>query len=306
MKHKPYRYLLYLGLHLLHMMVSLLPRRWALGLAEGVGRAAFWVARREREKTLQHLTSVYEGRKSADEIRRLAEQVFIHFSRMAADILHFWNLNLVELEGLVETNGALSVIDRVLSEGRGMILLTAHFGNWELMGWFLRHRGYEGVAVARRIYYEKFNQLLLDLRKKVSLKTLFQDCSPREFLEVLRGNQILALLADQDIDRLEGIFVPFFGRPTYTLTAPVRLALVSGAPLVPTFLVREGDRYRLLVEEPIRVELRGSREETIQEYTLRWSRVVEEKIRSYPEQWAWMHPRWKTQPEETVVLGGIL
>ncbi len=179
-----------------------------------------------------------------------------------------------------------------------MILLTAHFGNWELMGALLRFYDYKGAVVGRQIYYEKYNQAILDLRGKATLRTIYQDASPREFLKVLKQNEILGILADQDIDRLEGIFVPFFGRPAYTLTGPVKLALASGAPIVPTFLIREGNRYRLLVEEPIRVEMKGSREETVQEYTSRWSRVIEEKIRAHPEQWAWMHRRWKTQTAE--------
>jgi len=82
------------------------------------------------------------------------------------------------------------------------------------------------------------------------------------------------------------------------LTAPVKLALASGAPLVPVFLMRVGDRYQLHVEEPIWVEMRASREETIQEYTARWSQVIEEKIRAYPDQWVWMHRRWKTKAPE--------
>ena len=296
MKHKPYRFLLYLGLWLLQAVVLWIPRRAAQALARGIARIAFLLAGREREKTLRHLTLAYEGRKSPEEIRKLGGRVFVHWAETAIDVLRFPRLNLKEADRLIEQGDGLTKIKRVLAEGKGMILLTAHLGNWELMGADIRLHGIEGTVVGRRIYYKKFNQMIINLRGKFSLRTIYQDESPREFLKVLQKNQILGILADQDMDWAEGIFVPFFGRPAYTVTAPVKLALASGAPMVPAFLVREGARYRLLVEEPIRVEMKGSREETIREYTARWSRVIEEKIRAYPEQWAWMHRRLKTVP----------
>lgn len=298
MKYKPYRYLLYLGLCLVQAVFLWIPQGAAAVLARRLGEAAFLLARRERRKTLQHLTGALGHEKSPREIEELGRRVFIHFALTAAEVLRFPRLDRETIDRWVDKGNGLETFDRVLSEGRGAILLTAHLGNWELMGALFMLYGYPGVVVGKRIYYDKFNQALLDLRKKVTLRTIYQDASPRELLKVLHENQILGILADQDVDRLEGIFVPFFGRPAYTLTSPVKLALATGAPLIPAFVVRTGDRYRLIVEEPIRVEMKGTREETLQEYTARWSRVIEEKIRAYPDQWAWMHPRWKTQPAE--------
>lgn len=297
MKTKPYRYLLYLGLKGMEVLASWLPRGWALSLAAGIGTLAFWAAGREREKTLRHLTGAYGGEKTQREIRELGKRVFIHFARVAVDVLRFPRLNREEIDRLVDKGEGLSILNRALAGGRGVILLTAHFGNWELMGAFLRFEGYEGAVVGRRIYYDKFNEVLLHLRSRVTLRTLYQDASAREFLKILNQNQILGILADQDVDRLDGVFVPFFGRPAHTLTAPVKMALATGAPIVPAFLVRKGDHYQFLVEEPIEVEMKGTREETIQEYTARWSRVIEEKIRTWPDQWVWMHRRWKTPPQ---------
>lgn len=280
--------------------MALLPRKAALALAEGVGELAFLVARRERERTLAHLKLAYGSEKSESELRETARQVFLHFARTAVDTLQLPKLVGSGLESLIDGKEGLVLLDRLLSEGKGVIALTAHLGNWEFISAFFRSRKYQGAVVGRRIYYERFDRMICDLRKRVNVRTIYQDAPAREFLSVLRQNEILGLLADQDIDRLEGIFVPFFGRPAYTLTAPVKLALATGAPILPVFLVREGEeRYRLLIEEPIRVEPKGTKEETIEEYTARWSRVVEEKIREFPEQWAWMHRRWKTQPAES-------
>lgn len=306
MKHKPYRFFLYLGFRVLQTVVLWIPRETALALARGIAQAAFLLIRRERERTLRHLTLAYQDEMGPDQIRELARRVFIHWAETAVDVFRLPQLNLEEADRLIERGDGLARIGRVLAEGKGMILITAHLGNWELMGAYIRLQGYEGTVVGRRIYYERFNQMIVNLREKFNLRTIYQDESPREFLKVLEKNQILGILADQDMDWAEGIFVPFFGQPAYTITAPVKLALASGAPMVPAFVVREKDRYRLLVEEPIHVEKKGSREETIREYTARWSQVIEEKIRATPEQWAWMHRRWKTAPVSSPVSSEVI
>jgi len=297
-KHKPYRYPLYLALRLLVSVVGWLPRGVCLFLARILGRLAFLLALRERRKTLEHLSRAFGGEKNSEEIWELGRKVFVHWAQAGVDVLRSPQLNRKTIEELIDKGDGCSILDRALERGLGIILLTGHLGNWELMGAFLRTQGYEGAVVGRRLYYEKFNDLITGLRNQVNLRTIYQDAPAREFLKVLNQNEILGILADQDIDRLDGVFVPFFGRPAYTLTAPVKLALASGAPLVPVFLMRVGDRYQLHVEEPIWVEMRASREETIQEYTARWSQVIEEKIRAYPDQWVWMHRRWKTKAPE--------
>lgn len=294
-KYKPYRFLLYVGLRILVAAVPLIPQKAALFIAEILGRLAFLIARRERQKTLAHLAFAYGARKDAAGIHKLGQGVFIHFAKAAVDTLRLPRLNKEELNQLIEPGYDLAVIDRLLSEGRGIILLTAHLGNWELLGAFLRSKGYEGALVGRKIYYERFNEVLLALRGKWTLKTIYQDSPPHDFLRILKQNQILAILADQDVDRLNGIFVPFFGHLTYTLTSPVRLAMSTGSPILPIFLVRNGEQYKLLIDEPIRIETRGNREEILQEYTQRWSKVIEDRIRMFPDQWVWMHRRWKTQ-----------
>ena len=300
MKRKPYRYLLYLLFRLVQPVLLWLPRKTVLALGRAAGSTAFSLLAKERERTLQHLRWAFGHEKGAAEIRELGRRVFIHFGEVAMEIARFPKLTPQELAGWVEPGEGVSRIRQVLAGGKGAIILTAHFGNWELMGAFLRFTGLPGTVIGRKLYYDKFNEMIVRLREKVMLRTIYQEDSPREFLKVLKENEMLGILADQDVDRFEGIFVPFFGRPAYTLTSPVKLALASGAPLVPTFLVREGERYRLIVEEPIQVEMKGGREETIREYTERWTRIVEEKIRQYPDQWVWMHRRWKTemQPED--------
>ena len=103
------------------------------------------------------------------------------------------------------------------------------------------------------------------------------------------------LLADQDVDSVDGIFVDFFGKPAHTPKGPVALALATGAPLVPCFMIREKNCHKLVLEDPIELEEKSDKDETIKFNTQKWSRIVESYIRRYPEQWVWMHRRWKTK-----------
>ena len=112
----------------------------------------------------------------------------------------------------------------------------------------------------------------------------------------------MGMLADQDVKELDGIFIPFFGKDTWTATAPAKIALASGAPILPIFIIRENDHYRVFIENPIRPILNGSKEESVRTITEAWSRIVEQYVRRFPDQWVWMHNRWKTRPQDVKVL----
>ena len=125
----------------------------------------------------------------------------------------------------------------------------------------------------------------------------------RKSLEVLKSNSVLGIAADQDVASISGVFVNFFGRPAYTPTGPVVIAILSGAPIVPIVSIREKGRLRLIVKEPIYVEKSGNKKENIVKYTQQWSDILEEIIRQYPDHWAWVHRRWKTQPADKPEAG---
>ena len=198
---------------------------------------------------------------------------------------------------LVSLDNGTGKLEEVLARGHGVIALTGHLGNWELLASYFRHRGFPGAIVARRIYYEPFDRVLVRLRQSGLVSTIYHDDPPRALLAELRANHVVGMSADQDIDRLDGVFVPFFGKPAWTPTAPAKIALASGAAIVPVFLIHEGEGYRLFVEGPIEPLPSHSKEEAIEAMTVAWSQVVERFIRKFPDQWVWMHHRWRTSPE---------
>lgn len=281
-------------------LVRVVPRPWALGFARFAGKAAFYLVGRQRKKVLNNLRIAWKNEKTGAELEAIARQVFENLALTAVDTIRFPSLTGKNLGEWVVYDDEFTRVNRILAKGKGLVILASHIGNWELLAAAFGLMGYGGGAVVgKRIYYEKYNQIITGLRACVNIRTLYRDESPKEMLRVLKNNQILGVLADQDVQSVEGIFVDFFGRPAYTPTAPVKLAMAAQTVMVPVFMIREGNRYRLIVEEPIEPQaVKGSKDEAVREYTERWSAVVERYIRKYPEQWVWMHDRWKTTPEE--------
>ena len=132
----------------------------------------------------------------------------------------------------------------------------------------------------------------------MGFETVYQDAGARPLMAHLKSGGMLGVLVDQDVPRLAGEFVEFFGREAYTPTGPAALAVTARSPSVGAFLVRKGDRHRLVYCGPVELPEGGSKKERVRELTRRYTAEIERVIREYPEQWVWMHRRWRTKPED--------
>ena len=299
-KRRFYRYPLYLLARLGAGLLLVLPRSWALAFADWVGFLGYWLVSRQRTKILENLKLVYGDTKSPKELETIGRQVLGHMLRTAVDFLRFATLSRDKVASFVEVGDAYSLCKDILQEGKGLIIMTAHLGNWELLAGSFCLQGFKGAVIGRRIYYEPYNRWIVGLRNAVSVRTIYQDEAVRQTHATLKAGEIVGLLPDQDRDSVRGIFVDFLGKPAYTSVAPVKFAMASGAPILPAFMVRmPGNRYKLLLGHLLRPKIEGGdRTASIQKYTEAWMKDFEAVIRCYPEQWGWMHDRWKTRPEE--------
>lgn len=300
-KRKFYRYPLYLLTRLGAGLLLVLPRSLALALANGLGNLGYKFVARQRTKILENLKFAYGSAKSPEELGTIGRGVMGHMLQTAVDFLRFATLSRDQAVSFVETGEAYSFCKDILQEGRGLIIMTPHMGNWELLAGIFGLQGFRGAVVGRRIYYEPYNRWIVGLRSSVGVQTIYQDEAARQIHKHLKAGEIVGLLPDQDMDRVRGVFVDFFGKPAYTSVAPVKLAMAAGAPILPACMVRmPGDRYKLLLGNLIRPKIEdGDRAASIRKYTEAWMKDFEEVIRRYPEQWGWMHDRWKTKPEQT-------
>lgn len=189
---------------------------------------------------------------------------------------------------------------RLQTERGGIVAITGHIGNWELLLQYLHLEGVRpfGAAVAKRITNPGLNSLVEELRSRFGIPTLYRESGAKAMARVpLRGDTI-GLVPDQDIKSVGGTFVEFFGRNAYTPTGPARLALATGAPIVCTFAKRVGNRFELIVSDPIQPDRKAPREPEVHRLTKAWSDCMQEFVRAHPEQWMWLHDRWRTTPDD--------
>jgi len=293
-KKKFHRPILYVLLRVCGALFSFLPFEAGFDFGGAVGRFAFRNLRKERDKTLTHLARAFPE-KSARDLEIIGERVFENYGHTVAE-LGLLDKLIPRLKTDLTVEGR-EHFDNGRAKGNGVIAVTAHFANWELLGGWLAMSGYPGSVVGRRIYYDKYDKLLVATRAKMKLETIYRDESPRRILKALRDNRVLGIVPDQDVDTVDGVFVDFFGRPAYTPSAPVRFAMASGAPLVPCFLIREEKKYRIVIEPPIQLEDTGDKEKDLITNTQKWVSAQERFIRQYPHLWVWNHKRWKTAPQ---------
>lgn len=262
-----------------------------------LGRVAYLAAARHRKTALANLDLAFRHTMTQDEKERIVKKVFENLSVMFLEFTRIPWLSKEKLEGFVEFSG-LENFDRALKKGRGVILCTAHFGNWELLAASLACRGYRLDIVAREIDNPVFEEFVTWVRTRSGNLVCGKHKAMRKLLRGLSNNSIVGILLDQNVTGREGYFIDFFGVPACTNKGPALLAESSGAAVVPAFIRRHGNGHRVEVGPEIEMIDTGDRERDAQENTRRCTKTIEEMIRRYPDQWFWVHRRWKTRPPQ--------
>jgi KDO2-lipid IV(A) lauroyltransferase len=275
-------------------LLRLWPRVLVPVLAALLGRLAAAVAVRERRRADAQLAAAMPELSGAAR-RRIVRSMFVHLARSALEMLHLPAI-LADPDAAPLTPEVRRVWDEALAEGRGVVAVTGHIGNWELVAQVLARAGYPVSTIAKPLYDPRLTRWIDAERSAFGLHVIWRGSAggARDMLRVFRQGGILALLIDQDT-RVEGAFVPFFGRPTHTPTAPATLARRFGAPVIVGWGHRRDGQHRLHFE---RLEYPVTDDEAADALALtaRLSARLEAAIREVPEQWVWLHARWKQQP----------
>ncbi|MDO8525592.1 MAG: lysophospholipid acyltransferase family protein [Candidatus Omnitrophota bacterium] len=296
MKFKIRRYFIYYIGRMIAFIFTVIPLKIGLAIASALGTFVFYILPRYRDLTIDNLRSAFGSEKSDAELKDIAKRVFQNLGKNAVELVNLPRFNKARMDKFVRFANR-ERLDRAYEKGKGVIVLTAHLGSWELMAAALREYGYPGVTIGRRIYFKKYDDFLNKLRKSRDVEVIYRDDSPRKMLKTLKKNWIVGIVADQDVDSVDGVFVNFFGAQAYTPIGPAALAKASGAVLLPVFIIREGAWHTIAIDEPVELRNTGDKEADLIYNTQKWSYVVESYIRRYPDQWVWMHRRWKTKKQ---------
>lgn len=282
------------GLSGIRFLVRALPRKVGVSLGGYLGTVAFYLLSSERGRALKHIRLALGEIYSLQEQLHIIKTSFKNLGKSLFEVLYLSRLTRDEISQLVIFEGE-DCLKNAAEQGHGVIYVTGHLGNWELEAAALAMR-FQFAAVAAPIYDPWMEKVMIQIRNTYSTETIIRGYpgALRRLLSLLKSGGVVGILIDQDA-QTDGVYVPFFGRPAYTPSGAAAVALRTGAAVVLGFILRQpNNQHRLVVKGPLRLIQTGNRDADIEANTATFTEMIEQVIRNYPEQWVWMHNRWKT------------
>jgi Kdo2-lipid IVA lauroyltransferase/acyltransferase len=281
-------------------LLSWLPLGPALAVGTLLGRAVWLVARKERRLMLQHLALAFPE-KSEEERRAIAEASLVHLGQVAMEAVAARSYRDRIEEYVSFAPGSEEIVRRALARGKGLIFVAGHIGNWELLARRIACFAQPNAVIGKRNADPKLHELVERFRESGGYRTLWREdpSTGRELIKLFRQGGALGILIDQDT-KVQGVFVPFFGRLAFTPRAVGDLALRFGASVAVVTSHRRGSRpgdgHELEVVELEYDRVPADKEAEVLRLTAAAATLQERTIRSHPSEWVWMHRRWKTRP----------
>src|SRR6201988_5238604 len=278
-------------------IMGALPRPLARAFAIGIAQVVYLLHFRLRQVGMRNLAMVFPE-KSLGERRRILRGVFTSLGRQLAELCQFPRYTAQNVDDVVVYDG-LENYERAYARGKGVLFLTAHFGGWELSAFAHSLHGHWLHVVMRPMDNQYLDRLLQHYRTIHGNKTVAKDDFVRGLLAAMKAGETVGILMDTNMTPPQGIFVDFFGIPACTASGLARIALRTDAAVVPTFTIWDValGKYRLRFDPAVELVRTGDLEADIKANTQKFTTVIEEYVRKYPEHCVWLHRRCKTRPE---------
>jgi len=272
-----------------------------MGLARHWGWIMAHVIRFRRTYVLDTLARCLPE-KSNSERRRIYNEMCTHQAMNIMELMRFAGGKDAELGARLEVQGE-EYVKKALEREKGVLILIAHFGNYDLMGLYASKLfSYPLTIITKTLKDAKLNELWREMRQKAGVNALPSHNVYRPCLRALRKNELVGFMLDQNRPTDQGIYVDFFGRLASTTPGLAFMSAQSGAPVVPTFMHRMPDGRHVQEVLPAIEPPPDRKEETILAYTEKYTQIIEEQVRRYPAQWLWLHKRWKHRPAGEKIL----
>jgi len=291
---------IYYLIRFLILVSNRIPRRWWLAFCGFLGRVAYTFAKQSRRQAILHLTLAYGREKTTPEILAMSKRMFILLGKNAGDILRARAVRtLADLDKFLVVHGYEN-FEQATARRKGVIFLTCHLGAFDLQITVMSLHGLKPNIIGTPLKDQRLNELLFEYRNAHGAVAIERGKETLRLIKALKTGGSIAILIDQDT-KVKSRFVDFFGMPAATPVGATILAMKTGAAIVPTYIYLGDDNRQhmhILPEMPL-VAI-GDEEKDMIENTQHFTRFIEEQIRKHPEQWVWMHERWKTKPGEEV------
>jgi KDO2-lipid IV(A) lauroyltransferase len=284
--------LLYMAKHL-QRIPEARGHRWGAALGAFTRR----ISPRHYRIVLANLRLAFGAERSEAELHALARACYGHLGQCLMEFIRLSALNQEQVRQVATLEG-VEHVEAALARGKGVIMITAHIGNWEMSGARLAAEGFPVVAIARAQRDSTLSEYILRTREATGMKIYHRESAVKASLLALKRNEIVCMLMDQNAGD-DGVFVDFFGHPASTAAGAAVFALRTEATVLPGFGYRRPDNTHLIVADPPVPLIRtGDHKRDVYENTARYTKIIEEKVRAHPEQYFWLHKRWKSRPPE--------
>jgi KDO2-lipid IV(A) lauroyltransferase len=278
-------------------IMGILPRRLARAFAIGVAQIVYFLHFRLRQVGMRNLAMVFPEKSEAERTRILRGE-FTSLGRQLAELCQFPRYTPKNIDEIVVYDG-LENYERAYARGKGVLFLTAHFGGWELSAFAHSLHGHWLHVVMRPMDNPYLDRLLQSYRTMYGNKVVPKDDFVRGLLAAMRAGETVGILMDTNMTPPQGVFVDFLGIQACTASGLARIALRTDAAVVPGFTIWDEslEKYRLRFDPSVDLVRTGDLEADIIANTQKFTKVIEEYVMKYPDQWLWVHRRWKTRPE---------
>jgi len=283
----------YLPLFLFAKFITLLPASVAIGLGRFMGRMLFKIKGKHRKITMDNVSMALDL--ESNEVEKLSLKIYEHLGQMFIEFLKPSSFGKEYVQAMVEAKG-LEKLEKAKARGKGVLILAAHLGNWELLGSaLLEHVG--PITVVYKMAKNPFvTEFIRKTRKKRGIETIPHRNSARKIMGILKKGEAVGILLDQHATNKDAISADFFGMPVATNYGLALIAIKTGTPVVPAFLVKnEEGKYCCTYEEPVFLEKGEDMQADILRATTAFNGIMEKWIKNYPEQWFWVHNRFRVK-----------
>jgi len=279
------------------VLFHFLPTNFTLWIGRGCARVAYIANPERRIIGYVNLRAAFCGSKAPAELKKLNKKVYRSLVQVFFEILSLTKVNERYVDKYIDIVNPENMLN-IASHPDGIILLTAHFGNWELSAMVSALKGFAPIVLAREQSMKRLNELINRLRESKGLQVVRKGITTKYIVKALHEGKIIGMVGDQNAGKT-GVFMEFFGRPASTAPGTARIAQKTGAFILPAFLARiKGPYHRLVLEKPMKIE----KGEDITPYLESYNRILEKYVRMYPDQWLWLHRRWKSSPLKKVIV----
>jgi KDO2-lipid IV(A) lauroyltransferase len=292
---------------LLYRIIVALPRSLCLAAGERLGKLLASIMPSERRRAEKNVRAALGDSFSPDECDQIARECFVTFGRSGFDAIRMRTGYAREIRPNITVRGE-EHFRAAYERGRGIIAFTGHIGNFELLAAYCAQAGYKTAVIARKLWDHRIDRLVVNNRRTMNIVNIPSSASPKVFLEHLHDGYAIGCVIDSLSFRVAGEMVPFFHKRARVPIGPTKVGLAAGAAFVPLFCLSfPGGRYEIIFGPEIIPDSYERNRKNVYRLTCRLTKVIEQMIRDYPEQWMWMHNRWKSGflPGEEEFLASI-